>query len=71
MVDRREPLAGRKQCGSPEVDLIFNDVRPEHGTIAVRFFCRLAGNAMVQAIEVGPGSASGGAKPVPVGSRPR
>ncbi len=53
------------------VDLIFNDVRPEHGTIAVRFFCRLAGNAMVQAIEVGPGSASGGAKPVPVGSRPR
>jgi hypothetical protein len=46
------------------VDLVFNDVRPEHGTIAVRFFCRRAGNAMVQAIEIGPGTEAGGAKPV-------
>ncbi len=39
------------------VDLVFNDVRPEHGVVAIRFWNRLSGNAMVQAIEIGPGAA--------------
>jgi len=47
------------------VDLVLNDVRPEHGIIAVRFFCHSGGDAMVQAIEVGPGATTGGANPLP------
>ncbi len=35
-------------------DLVFNDVRPEHGVIAIRFWHRTDGQAMVQAIEVAP-----------------
>lgn len=45
------------------VDLVFNDVRPRNGVIAIRFWHRFRGNAMVQAIEVGPGAALDGAKP--------
>ena len=37
------------------VDLVYNDVRPEHGVIAVRAWHRFAGKALVQAIEVVPG----------------
>lgn len=46
------------------VDLVFNDVRPEHGIIAVRFWHRFAGTASVQAIELLPGPTQPGAKPV-------
>ena len=46
------------------VDLMFNDIRPEHGVIAIRFWHRAAGEAMVQAIEIGPGKSDPGAKPV-------
>ncbi len=55
------------------VDLVFNDIVPENGVIAIRFTSsRVAegdqvvrGDAFVQAIEVGPGSGGRGAKPVP------
>jgi hypothetical protein len=47
------------------VDLVFNGVQPKHGVIAIRFRHRFAGDAMVQAIEVGPGDRPAGAKPVP------
>jgi hypothetical protein len=47
------------------VDLVFTDVRPEHGVVAIRFWHRISGQAMVQAIEVLPGAGSpGGAQPV-------
>jgi hypothetical protein len=46
------------------VDLVYNDVRPEHGVVAVRFWHRFAGKALVQAIEVIPGSSAPGARPV-------
>jgi len=46
------------------VDLVYQDVRPEHGVVAVRFWHRFAGKAMVQAIEVVPGASSPGAQPV-------
>ena len=46
------------------VDLVFNDIRPQHGVIAIRFRGSPGTIAMIQAVEVGPGSASGGAKPV-------
>jgi hypothetical protein len=37
------------------LDLVFNDVRPQSGVIAVRFWNRQKGTATVQAIEIGPG----------------
>jgi len=46
------------------VDLVFNDVRSRNGVIAIRFRHRFAGNAMVQAIEVGPGESPPAATPV-------
>ncbi len=45
------------------VDLVFNDIRPMHGVIAVRFWNRCNGQAMVQAIEVGSGQGGPGARP--------
>jgi hypothetical protein len=48
------------------VDLVFNDIRPQHGVIAIRFLGTAGTIALIQAIEVGPGAASGGAKPVAV-----
>ena len=46
------------------VDLVVNDVRPQHGVIAVRFRGTTSSVAMIQAIEVGPGHSAAGAKPV-------
>jgi hypothetical protein len=48
------------------VDLVFNDVQPKNGVIAIRFSNRFGGEAMVQAIEIAPGPSEPGAKPVPV-----
>jgi hypothetical protein len=50
--------------GKP-VDLVFNDLKPEHGVIAIRFSNRFGGEAMVQAIELTPTPSSPGATPVP------
>ena len=36
-------------------DLVFNDLKREHGVTAIRFWNRFSGEAMVQAIEIGPG----------------
>jgi Malectin domain len=52
------------------VDLVFSYVRPQDGVISLRFTCRAGGQAMVQAIEVGPGDGGTGAAPVPVGPIP-
>ncbi|MBX7259633.1 MAG: malectin, partial [Candidatus Hydrogenedentes bacterium] len=48
------------------VDLVFNDVKPLHGIIEVRFVNRNGGEAMCQWIEVGPGDGGAGATPVPI-----
>jgi hypothetical protein len=48
------------------VDLAFNDIRPKNGVISIRLWNRLSGEAMIQAIEVGPRAGPAGAKPVPV-----
>ena len=46
------------------VDLVFNDIKPKNGVIAIRFSNRHGGEAIVQAIEIGPGQTEAGAKPV-------
>jgi len=46
------------------VDLVFNDIRPQHGTIEVRLCNRHNGEAILQALEVGPGNGGTGANPV-------
>ena len=46
------------------VDLVFNDIRPKHGVIAIHFHGSSGTIAMIQAIEVGPGPGGTGAKPV-------
>jgi hypothetical protein len=53
------------------VDLVFNDIKPQHGVVAIRFSNRFAGEAMVQAIEIGPGRGQPGAKPVAVSIPPK
>ena len=45
-------------------DLVFNDIRPQHGVIAIRFLGSVSTIAMIQAIEVGPGPGPAGDKPV-------
>ena len=45
-------------------DLVFDNVRPQHGVIAIRFAGSVGTIAMIQAIEVGPGPGGEGAKPV-------
>ena len=47
------------------VHLVFNDIRPKNGVVSIRFWHRHGGDAMVQAIEVGPGPSPPGAKPLP------
>lgn len=45
------------------VDIVFNDIQPSHGVIAIRLkgtYCR---EAIIQAIEIGPGRAEEGVKP--------
>ncbi len=44
-------------------DLVFNDISPKHGVIAVRFTGCNGAEAVVSAIEVGPGSGGKGATP--------
>jgi len=46
------------------VDLVVNDLRPQHGVIAIHFLGTAASVAMIQAIEVGPGDSAAGSKPV-------
>ena len=46
------------------VDLVFNDIKPKNGVIAIRFWNRFSGEAMVQAIEIGPDRSEPGVKPV-------
>ena len=48
------------------VDLVFDDVEPENGVIAVRLRNRYGGEAIVQAMEVGPGPGGIGATPAVV-----
>ena len=48
------------------VDLVFNDIEPSHGVIAVRFRGVNNVEAVVSAIEVGPGPGGQGAEPITV-----
>ncbi len=53
------------------VDLVFNGIQPKNGIIEVRFTGSHGGEAIVQAIEVGPGDGGQGATPISVpSSRP-
>ncbi len=45
-------------------DLVFDNIEPKNGCIALRFRNRFGGEAIVQAIEVGPGAGGEGAKPI-------
>jgi len=49
------------------VDLVYNEIHPQHGIIALRFvgatLQQSKGEAMVQAIEVGPGDGGKGSSP--------
>jgi len=47
------------------VDLVFNKIQPENGAIEVRLLNRHGGEAMLQALEVGPGPGGDGAVPIP------
>ncbi len=46
------------------VDLVFNDIAPVNGVISIRFAGTFGGEAIVQAIEIGPGDGGKGAAPV-------
>jgi len=46
------------------VDLVFNDIKPQHGVIAVRFIGAGQAEAIVSAMEVGPGNGGEGMKPI-------
>ncbi len=46
------------------VDLVFNGIQPKNGVISIRFKGTPEGEAIVQAIEVGPGDGGKGAEPV-------
>lgn len=46
------------------VDLVFNNLLPLNGVISIRFSNTLGGEAIVQAIQVGPGDGGQGAAPV-------
>jgi len=45
-------------------DLVFDNIEPKNGCIALRFRNRFGGEAIVQAIEIGPGPGGEGAKPI-------
>jgi len=48
------------------VDLVFNDIKPKNGIIAVRFTGVGSADAIVSAMEVGPGPGGRGAEPVSI-----
>jgi len=48
------------------VDLVFDGIRPKNGTIEIRFKGSFGGEAIVQAIEIGPGDGGQGATPVTI-----
>jgi hypothetical protein len=57
--DTHQLLDGMNQA----VDLVFDHIMPKHGVIAVRFAGRNGAEAVVSAIEVGPGPGGKGATP--------
>ncbi len=46
------------------VDLVFNDIRPKNGVIAIRLTGSNQGEAIIQAIEIGPDHGGSGATPI-------
>jgi len=48
------------------VDLVFNDIQPKNGVISIQFTGVNGAEAIVQAIEIGPGKTAEGAKPIQV-----
>jgi hypothetical protein len=49
---------------------VFNDIQPEHGVIAVRLVGCNGAEAILSALEVGPGPGGEGAKPITVPTSP-
>jgi hypothetical protein len=52
------------------VDLVFNDLRPQNGVIAVRFVGVDGAEAIVSAMEVGAGPGGQGMKPISAANPP-
>jgi hypothetical protein len=52
------------------VDLVFNNLEPQHGIIDIRFSGSDRGEAIVQAIEVAPGEGGEGATPTSAPAAP-
>ena len=54
------------------VDLVFNDVHPQNGVVSIRFVGSMLNNcqqeAMVQALEIGPGNGGEGSRPKVISS---
>ncbi|MBC7327506.1 hypothetical protein H5T87_05255 [bacterium] len=48
------------------VDLVFNNIKPQNGVIEIRLHGTYCGEAIIQAIEIGPGQVEGGVEPVVV-----
>ncbi len=59
----KKPYSGRNRMGRA-VDLVFNGIEPKNGVIDVRFEGSYGGEAIVQAIEVGPGDGGIGETPI-------
>jgi len=52
------------------VDVVLNDIEPKQGTVELRFQGSPGGEAMIQAIELGPGDGGAGAVPVTLAVAP-
>ncbi|MBN1394951.1 MAG: hypothetical protein JW959_08005 [Pirellulales bacterium] len=64
-VARDVDVAATAKGHGKAVDLTFNDISPEHGVIAVRFWHTGKGQAICQAVEIGPGKTDAGVEPTP------
>jgi hypothetical protein len=68
-VVRRMDIAATAGGLNRAVDLVFNNIAPQNGAIAIRFTGE-GGEAIVQAIEIGPGDGGKGAAPVTLAAKP-
>jgi hypothetical protein len=65
-LQKSEVVAGLNQA----VDLVFDNIEPKHGVIAVRFTSVGAAEAIVSAMEIVPGPGGQGMKPISVPKAP-
>jgi hypothetical protein len=68
-INGKEAVTGldvQATAGGPgkAADLVFNGISPASGVISLRFLATYRGEAMVQAVEIGPGDGGAGSRPV-------